>query len=164
MSTVDITPGGERHNEWQRMREETIFPAYREEMRKKLAGGTTPLSPDIGEYIELSGAKVSRDMFPEEHAALLNVLNSLHNKLNPDAQYPTDTKARYGLWTDSWAKPRGAGWREVATPVGVFSRTEDLAGARLAAAKRRIEALAALLRSLKHEGAANEAELVAEGL
>ncbi len=102
--SYDIGPGSESFQKWQKMREETVFPAFREEVRRELAGGTIAVSPDLGEYDTLD-FKIPQDIFPEEYAMLTNLKNSLSNKLNPQSKpYPTDIKPRFTSWTDSKTK------------------------------------------------------------
>lgn len=118
----DITPGGENFERWQRQREETAFPAFREETRKKLQYGTrSGLCPTLGEYVVLD-LKIPKDVFPEEYAAVLNIINSLGNKLIPGHNYPTDIKPHYGLWTDKVALPAGTDRSPLVTPFGTYRR------------------------------------------
>lgn len=126
-SSNEIQPGSEGFNNWQEWRERTVFPTYRNDLRKKMASlafCSEGLRPDLG-YVMKMDFDLAKDVFPEEYAMLENLLNSLHNKLHPNkTQYPTNIKPRYGPWTDSKAKPAGEEWQPTVTPWAIYERND----------------------------------------
>lgn len=98
--SIDIGPGTESFKKWQDMREKTIFPEYREKLRKHLYVELEGLCPSLG-YKQRIDFDIAQDVFPEEYAMITAIKNRLHNKLNPmERQYPETVEPRFTSTTD----------------------------------------------------------------
>ena len=89
--SVDISRDSPSYKKWQKDREERVFPAYKEKLRKDLITNVHyGLAHDLGSYYKID-LQIACEVFPEEIKMLQNLLNSLGNKLNTnEKQYPTN--------------------------------------------------------------------------